>query len=92
MSTLIPFVPSATASPPFQTIFTLDGNAYSGAVTWNLAGQRWYLTVSDQDGNLIMSQPLIGSPLTSDINLLPGQFTTSTLVYRTDTGNFEVTP
>jgi hypothetical protein len=65
---------------------------YALATQWNIAGQRWYFTISDSSGTLIWAMALAGSPLDYDINLVPGVFTTSTLVYRTDTGNFEVTP
>jgi hypothetical protein len=92
MTTLIAFNPSNTAAPPLQAIFTLDGQSYAGAVTWNLAGQRWYLTLTDSYGNLTWSGALVGSPLSADIPLAPGIFTTSTLLYREDSGNFEVTP
>ena len=89
--TLIPFIPSNSSSPPFQATVTLDGSSYSLAATWNIAGQRWYVTLTDLNGNMVWSGALIGSPLTADILLAPGIFSTSTLLYREDTGNFEVT-
>lgn len=92
MTTLIAFTPNNNASPPFSTIFTLDGQNYNGAVTWNIAGQRWYLTLSDQSGANIWTGALIGSALDTNIYLAPNIFTTSTLLYRADTGNFEQTP
>jgi len=91
MTTYIPLIFSQ-ASPPFQSAFTLDGQGYNGTVTWNFAGQRWYITLYDQFGNLIINQPLIGSPQNADNYLAPGMFQTSTLLYRSATGNFEVTP
>lgn len=90
--TQIPFIPNNQNSPPFSTLFTLDGTSYNGSVTWNIAGQRWYLTLTDQAGTVIWNGALIGSPLDYDILLAPGIFTTSTLLYREDTGNFEVLP
>lgn len=90
--TLLPFSPSNNTSPPFQALFTLDGASVLGTVTWNFYAQRWYLALSDQAGNRLWEGPLIGSPLNSDIPLAPGIFNTSTLIYRADTGNFEVTP
>ena len=91
--TTIPFVPSsAIGTVPFQTTITLDGAQYFLSTYWNLAGQRWYISITDQSGNLIKSMPLVGSPLDSDINLVFNVFTTSTLVYRADTGEFEVDP
>lgn len=90
--TVIPFTPNNNVAPPFQATFVLDGAQYGGAVTWNVYGQRWYLTLTDQSGNVTWAGPLIGSPLGYDIILAPGIFTTSTLIYREDTGNFEQTP
>lgn len=92
MTMLVAFQPNNTASPPFQANFTLDGSSYSGAAWWNIAGQRWYFSLTDQSGNNIWTGPLIGSPLNFNILLAPGIFKTSTLLYRADTGNFEQTP
>jgi hypothetical protein len=61
-------------------------------VTWNLYAQRWYLTLTDQAGNLLWSGAMVGSPLTSAIYLAPGVFSASTILYRADTGNFETVP
>lgn len=90
--TLIPFVPSSNTTPPFQTSFVLDNLTYIATVTWNISGQRWYIALTDQSNNLIVMQPLIGSPLNSDIILFPNTFKSSTVLYREDTGNFEVSP
>ena len=90
--TIIPFTPSNTALPPFSTQFTLDGTTYTGIVTWNFAAQRFYLSLNDQYGNIIWMGSLVGSPLTANIYLALGIFKTSTLLYRADTENFEVTP
>lgn len=90
--TTIPFTPNNGNAPPFSTIFTLDGNPYNGSAWWNIAGQRWYLTLSDQSGTVVWNGPIIGSSLTYDIPLAPNVFSTSTLIYREDSGVFEVTP
>lgn len=92
MTTLIAFQPSNANTPPFQTTVTLDGISYSLSVTWNIAGQRWYAALTDQNGNIAWSGGMVGSPLGFDILLAPGVFSTSTLLYREDTGNFEVNP
>ncbi|WP_320533670.1 hypothetical protein [Robbsia andropogonis] len=85
------FSPSTTASPPFSTTFTLDGSAYTGAATWNIAAQRWYLTLTDSSGNVAWAGALVGSSLDTDIDLAPGIFSSSTILFREDSGNFEVT-
>ncbi len=90
--TLIPFLPSQSATPPFQTSVTLDGTSYALTVVWNVYGQRWYFQITDQAGNVKVYAPLVGSSLTNAVNLLFGFFSVSTLVYRSATGNFEVTP
>lgn len=92
MTTLIAFTPNPLGSPPFQTNFTLDGATYAGTVAWNVYSQRWYLTLTDASGNTTWVGPIVGSPLTADIYLALGVFTSSTLLYREDTGNFEVNP
>lgn len=60
MTTFFPFVPNVQAPFAFQP--TLDGTAYAATVTWNLFGQRWYVNVNQQDGTLVFSLPLLGSP------------------------------
>ncbi len=89
--TVIPFQP-ANSSPPFQTVVTLDGANYALTVTWNVYGQRWYVTIMDDNGNIMWNGAMVGSPLTSSIFLAPGIFTSSTILFREDTGNFEVNP
>ena len=92
MTTLIAFQPNNQQAPPFSAVFTMDGIVYNGSATWNVYGQRWYFTLKDQAENVIWNGPLVGSPLTSSIELAPGIFTSSTLIYREDTGQFEQTP
>ena len=61
MTTYFPFAPTNQA--PFQFQPTLDDATYNAVVTWNLFGQRWYVTVSALDGTPQFSLPLIGSPV-----------------------------
>lgn len=60
MTTIIPFVPVPRA--PFQFQPVLDGDTYTGLITWNLFGQRWYLNLYTSSGALVVTIPLIGSP------------------------------
>jgi hypothetical protein len=90
--TIIPFQPNSTNSPPFTTLVTLDGTSYAFVAMWNFYRGGWYFSLTDQSGNRVINQPLIGSPPNADIQLAPGLFTTSTLVYRVSTGNLEVGP
>lgn len=80
------------ASPPWKGQFTLDGQAYQGIVTWNFAAQRYYMSLAQNNQPPVWYGPLIGSPSGFDIYLAPGVFQTSTILYRADTGNFEVNP
>lgn len=92
MTTLVPFTPSTNTYPPFSTTFTLDGASYLGSCTWNFAAQRWYLTLTNSSGSIVWHGALVGSPDTSDIYLALGIFTTSTILYREGSGNFEINP
>ena len=90
MATLITFTPTANAN--FQFNCVLDGNPHTVIVTWNNYTPRYYINVYDTAGQLIVISPLIGSPNGYDINLVFGYFQTSTLVYRANNNNFEITP
>jgi len=70
---------------------TLDGAVYAATIEWNLFGERYYLVLRNQSNEQVLSVPLIGSPDYKDINLVGGYFT-STLVYRTNSNQFEVSP
>lgn len=90
MTTFYQFTPTTNQNYIFEP--TLDGAQYTVVVTWGLYGQRWIVNVYTIQGVLVVSKPLRGSPLDYDIDLIQGYFTTSTLVYRTSTNNFEVGP
>ncbi len=90
MTTLVNFQPSPTA--PFQFNATLDGNTYNVIIPWNAYGLRYYINIYDTSNNIIMTKPLIASPDNYNINLLFGYFTSSTLVFRDSSQNFEITP
>lgn len=90
--TTVPFQPNATTAPPFAAIVTLNGQPYTLAVAWNIYRGDWYMSLTDQSGNLLINQPLIGSPPGADIYLAWGLIGSSTLVYRVSTGNFEIGP
>jgi hypothetical protein len=89
---MIPFAPVNTASPPFSVSVTLDSVSYSMVTMWNLYAGRWYVSLVDQSGNIIINQPLIGSPPNYQINLFPGIFQTSTVAYYPSTSSFVINP
>lgn len=88
----------STALYPFSgnelksMIFTplLDGEVYNCQTKWNIAGQRWYLNITDNSGARQLTMPIIGSPDDYDINLLVGVFDTSKMVWRISSGQIEV--
>lgn len=90
--TSIAFTPSNASAPPFQAQVIMDGNPYVLAAMWNFYRGDWYVSLTDQNGNLVMNQPLVGSPDDYNIPLFPGIFTTSTLVYIVSTGYFIQSP
>lgn len=89
MTTFTDFVPSNVA--PFQFTAELDGEAYTVITTYNLFGQRYYVNIYAPDGARILTKPMIGSPVGYDISLVAGYFT-STLIWRVQNGQFEVSP
>lgn len=90
MTTYIDFAPQPNI--PFQFNATLDDQQYVVLCTWNLYGQRYYVNVYDLQGNLIVAIAQVGSPLNYDIDLVGGYFTTSSMVFRVATQQFEISP
>lgn len=90
MTTLYQFVPGVNENFSFQPTF--DGLQYTVVVSWSLFGQRWIVNVYSLDGTLVVERPLRPSPNNYDIDLIKGYFTTSRMVYRAGTNNFEVSP
>lgn len=85
------FTPSATASPPFSFNPTLDGQNCTVNLTWNVFGERWYISAYDNNGDLMSFEPLVESPDGEDIPMMPGILSSTTFVYRESSNNFEVT-
>lgn len=90
MTTYIPFNPQPGSAFQFQA--TLDGNPYTVTCVSLVYGQRYYLNIVDDLNNPVVFIAQIGSPPDSDINIVGGYFSESTLVYRVNTGNFEINP
>jgi hypothetical protein len=84
---IIPFNPSPAANFQFQA--TLDGSPYNVVCTFNAYAQRYYFSVYDLSGNLIVSRPVVASPSFFNTNLLAGYFTTS-MIYRDSSQEFEI--
>lgn len=88
--TTIAFLPNALIGFQFQA--TLDGNSYQCSVSWNIAAQRWYITIYDSGGNVVVCRSLVASTIQNPINLVYGYFFTSTLVFYDSTQTFVITP
>lgn len=89
MTAIIPFSPSDNNIFQFQA--TLDNQIYTVAVTWSLYGRRWMINILTLQQELVVAQPLIGSPLTANVSLTAGYFAT-VMVYREASNQFEVDP
>jgi hypothetical protein len=59
MSTSVQFTPSSVSVFTFQPV--LAGITYNATVTWNTAGQRYYLNLYDLSGNLILCRAVCSS-------------------------------
>jgi hypothetical protein len=88
--TTIAFNPVPSSN--FQFNCTLDSQPYTVIVTWNFYSPRYYINIYNTAGNLIVTNPMTGSPDDFDINLVYGYFETSTLVYRVSSNSFEINP
>jgi hypothetical protein len=89
MSTeLYPFSGNEQSSMVFTPL--LDRSVYNCQIKWNIAGQRWYLEVSDNAGNRLLTTAMVASPIGSDINLISGVFFQSKMVWRQPNGQIEV--
>lgn len=87
---IIPFTPDENSAPPFKAQITVAEGQLNISTWWNVAGQRWYLKVTEPRGKDKLFRPLIGSPQNYDTNLI-SSISTSKLVYREDNGTLEVT-
>lgn len=77
--TVFSFAPSQES--PFTFEPTLDGNVYSGVVTWILFGQRYYLNLYALDGTLVTCCALVASP--GGLNVLSANWANGTVMLAT---------
>lgn len=54
-----PFQPSALQNFVFNPV--LDGVTYVATIEWNVFGQRWYLRLNDNSGNLVLYKAVVSS-------------------------------
>jgi hypothetical protein len=90
MTTYVQF--AQPTNQPFSFQATLDGVSYTVSLPWSLYGQTYNIYISELDGTPILATILCGSPDDYDINIIKSYFTTSTLVYRVSSNNFEINP
>ncbi len=67
MTTYTQFTPTTNAAFSFQA--TLDDSSYNVVVTYNLVGQRYYVTIYDLSGNLVVARGLVSSTATNSATL-----------------------
>ncbi len=80
----VDFQPRATE--PFLFKATLDGVLYDVLVTFNLFGQRYFLNIHDQDGNLIVCEPVVGSPTPKQLAAVPASAGVSSMTWASTDG------
>jgi hypothetical protein len=65
------FTPSSVGNRvPYRFQPVLDGNGYAAMVYWNLAGQRWYIALTNPNGLLVFDMALSGSPIGQTVDTL----------------------
>lgn len=80
MATAFPFTPTPTS--PFQFQPTLNGALYTGFVTWNLFGQRFFLNLYQSTGGLwVLTTAVVGSTPDAPINLVKGYLPDPALLF-----------
>ena len=90
MTQNILFQPTIDSAFSFQA--SLDGATYTNVITWNIAGQRWYLNIYDKNQTLILCIAMTGSTTDLDVNLLEGYFENSTLSWVPRTNQIVIGP
>ena len=90
MAVFVSFTPGPDSGMTFSA--TLDGTSYQMVVTWNVFGQRWYLSCYSTNNERVFTLPLVGSPNEGPINLIGAYFQLSQMIFRDDAQMFEITP
>ena len=75
MTTFVQFNASQYAN--FQFNPTLDEVTYTAICTFNVYSSRYYISIYNSNGTLIVINPIVASPDDFDINLVFGYFQTS---------------
>jgi hypothetical protein len=92
MTVLVHYVQQPNQVFQFTTALTdVLGNqqSYTLTVTWNLYGQRYYLTCYTQQNVVVFCVPVMNSPDNYSINMAFGYFATP-IVFRQSSQNFEI--
>lgn len=59
MSTTVQFTPNTSSAFRFQPV--IAGKQYTAVITWNIAGERYYLNLFDTSGNLVLTTAVVSS-------------------------------
>ena len=90
MTTLVAVFPfTQPPTEPFSFNATLDGSVYVVSVPFNIWSRRYFVTITNGNGDLVLNIARIGSPRGADISITAGYFTTM-LVWRDPDQQFEV--
>lgn len=81
MTTFTTFTPSGQVA--FHFTPTLDGTQYIATVPWNLFGQRYYITIAQQDGTPVVTKPATESPVGVAIEALSWNLSTGLVTVTT---------
>ncbi|ANR77009.1 hypothetical protein BBB57_01300 [Kosakonia sacchari] len=84
-----PFTGLEQKSVTFSPV--LDGTVYTCQMKWNIAARRWYLLITNAAGNPVLNTAVVGSTNSGGINLIAGEFTATTMIWREKNGQIEVT-
>jgi len=75
---------------PIQFNCTLDGDRHTALIRWNFAGERWFIWLYDETGDLIMCNPVIESTQELPNNLLSGYYFNNSMIFNTFVSAFEI--
>lgn len=75
---------------PIQFNCVLDGERHTASIRWNFAGERWFIWLYDETGDLIMCNPVIESTRDFPNDLLAGYYFVSSMIYNSFVNAFEI--
>ena len=68
----------------------LDGERHQAKIWWNIAGERWFILLTDSMQNLVLNAPVIESTRAIQHDIIKGYFPNNTLIYNVNSQAFEI--